>query len=64
MELDPRWDWLEVYTWGDPQPRYIKGACNHLELEPVYNVAEQLVAQLCKTCGAELPAGVMLGEFD
>jgi hypothetical protein len=32
MELDPHWDWAEVYTFGDPEPRYVRGYCDHVEL--------------------------------
>jgi hypothetical protein len=55
LELDPRWDWVEVTAWGDPEPVYVKGRCNHLEVEPVESVSGELVARLCLTCDAQLP---------
>jgi hypothetical protein len=55
-ELDPRWDWAEVYVWGESQPRYIKGFCNHLEVVLVKDVDGLVVAHLCRTCDGQLPA--------
>lgn len=52
---DPRREWYELRRWGDPQPILIKGRCNHLEVEPVES-GDILVARLCLTCGAQLPA--------
>jgi hypothetical protein len=55
-ELDPRWDWIEVSTWGDPGPLYVKGACRHVDVVPVESVVDgQVLAQLCLTCDAQLP---------
>lgn len=55
-DLDPRWDWIEVTTYGDSGPRWVKGYCRHLELEPVDSVDGERVAVLCRTCDAQLPA--------
>jgi len=54
-ELDPRWEWCEVRRLCDEQPTYIKGRCNHLEVEPVVSAGET-VAHLCLTCDEQLPA--------
>ena len=53
-DLDPRWEWVELRRFGDPQPTYVKGACNHLEVVPVESGGE-VVAHLCLTCDAQLP---------
>jgi hypothetical protein len=56
-ELDPRWDWIDISTYGEgPGTTFIKGACNHLEVEPVTDVDGDLVAHLCRTCDTQLPA--------
>jgi hypothetical protein len=58
VELDPRWNWVDVSTLADlarGTPRYVKGYCNHLELEPVRSVAGEEVARLCRTCDGQLP---------
>lgn len=56
LELDPRWEWVEVTAWGDAGPRYAKGACRHLDVVPVESIVDgQIVAQLCLTCDAQLP---------
>lgn len=54
-ELDPHWDWHDVTALGDREPQYIKGRCNHLETLPVES-AGKVVARLCLTCDAQLPA--------
>jgi len=56
MELDPRWDWVEVQLMGGPGPTYIKGACKHLEVIPVESVTGEIVAQLCRTCDRQFEA--------
>ena len=55
LELDPRWDWIEVPELGSAEPRYIKGRCHHLEVVPVKSVTGDEVARLCRTCDAQLP---------
>jgi hypothetical protein len=57
-ELDPRWEWIEVGDFGKAGPSYIRGRCNHLEVVPVTLVLTgEQVAQLCLTCGGQLPPG-------
>jgi hypothetical protein len=56
-EFDPRWEWLDVTTYGDRERRYIKGRCNHLEAVPVISVTGEHVAHLCLVCDAQLPPG-------
>jgi hypothetical protein len=55
VELDPRWDWIEVTAIGDREPRYIKGQCKHLVVVRVESGGE-VVARLCLTCDCQLPA--------
>lgn len=56
IDLDPRWEWVDVSTYGEgPGTTFAKGYCNHLELEPVLNIEGVEVAQLCRTCGQQLP---------
>lgn len=55
IELDDRWEWVEVTALGDAEPRYVKGRCKHLELEPVHIAVGgvdtgERVATLCRTC--------------
>lgn len=57
-EQDPRWEWVEVTRLGDPQRRYVKGYCNHLEVVPVESGGD-LVAILCLTCDTQLPADLL-----
>jgi hypothetical protein len=61
VELDPRWEWVEIWEMGKPGPIYIKGMCNHLpeEVEPVRTVTGELVAHLCRTCDEQLPAEIV-----
>jgi hypothetical protein len=54
-DLDPRWEWTEIRRLGDPDPQYVKGACNHLEVVKV-DTGGETVAHLCETCDAQLPA--------
>ncbi len=61
--LDPRWDWVEVHNIGRVEPHYVPGRCNHLELEPVTSVSGEVVAQLCRTCDAQLPPPSMVGRW-
>jgi hypothetical protein len=39
-----------------PGTNYVKGRCNHLEVEPVEDVNGDLVAHLCRTCDTQFPA--------
>jgi hypothetical protein len=58
VELDPRWNWVEISTLVDlarGTPRYVKGCCNHLEVVPVETVDGVVVAQLCTTCDGQFP---------
>jgi hypothetical protein len=58
-DLDPRWEWVEDRRLCDVGPSYVKGACNHLEVVPVETAAGgvvEVVAHLCLTCDAQLPA--------
>lgn len=55
VDLDPCWEWIDVQACDDPGPRYIRGQCKHLELEPVTSVTGQQAAPLCRTCDAQLP---------
>lgn len=54
-DLDPRWEWVEHQRFGDPEPRYIKVRCRHLDAVPVDSGGET-VSYLCLTCDAQLPA--------
>jgi hypothetical protein len=56
IDLDPRWEWIEIATRGERDPVYIKGPCRHLEIVPVESVSGEVVARLCRTCDAQLPA--------
>lgn len=56
-ELDPNWEWVEIQYFGERDPVYVRGRCNHLETEPVTTVTGEPVAQLCITCDAQLPPG-------
>lgn len=55
VPLDPRFDWIEERTLGDPAPRYIRGACRHLEAVPVETIDGEHVATLCLTCDQQFP---------
>jgi hypothetical protein len=55
IEFDPRWDWIEITAIGDRTPQYIKGMCRHTEVIPVESRSGEVVAQLCRTCDAQLP---------
>lgn len=57
IELDPHRDWVEITSWGDPEPRYILGRCNHIDLVPVEDVSGELVAWLCLTCDQQWIVG-------
>ncbi|MFD7615746.1 hypothetical protein [Streptomyces sp. NPDC059802] len=55
-ELDPRWEWIDVGTYGNPD-QWIKGECNHLTPDPVHaQPTDELVAHLCPDCNTQLPA--------
>lgn len=49
IELDPRWEWVNVPTLDDPD-RWVRGACRHAEVVPVSSVEGEVVARLCLTC--------------
>ncbi len=56
--LDPRWDWVEVSTFSQPD-QWIKGQCKHLTPAPVEvtdPVTDEviLVARLCPDCDTQL----------
>lgn len=56
-QLDPRWEWAEVRRMCDPEPEYVKICCRHLEVVPVESSVDgAVVAHLCLTCDAQLPA--------
>lgn len=55
-DLDPRWEWVETQRLCDAGPTYVQGRCNHLlEVVPVES-GGVVVAHLCLTCDAQLPA--------
>jgi len=55
--LDPRWEWVEIRSLGDPAPAYVKGRCAHLDVVPVDSVVDgETIAHLCLTCDEQLPA--------
>ena len=54
-DLDPRWDWYDVRTYGDPGPVWIKVRCLHAETEAIITVAGEHVAELCLVCDTQLP---------
>jgi hypothetical protein len=54
-EFDPNWEWFEVTAVGDPAPVWVKGRCMHLRTVPVDTLDGTIVAQLCRTCDAQLP---------
>lgn len=57
MERDPRWEWVDISTVAEgPGIIFIKGRCNHLEIEPITSVDGELVAHLCRTCDVQFPA--------
>lgn len=56
MDGDPRWDWIEVTSFGSAEPEYLKGMCRHREVIPVDGIDGEAVAHLCLTCGTQLPA--------
>lgn len=58
IELDSRWDWIEVTPFGDSVPQYIRGACRHLEIVDVVSTLGEVIARLCQTCDAQLPGDV------
>lgn len=62
VDLDPRWGWIEIVGANSADIDYIRGLCNHLELEPVDSVTGERVAVLCKTCDRQLPAETVIGE--
>jgi hypothetical protein len=51
LELDPRWDWVDVSTVEEGYgTTFVKGACRHTEVVPVESVDGEVVAKLCLTC--------------
>lgn len=55
VELDPRWEWIEIRQFNEPAPSYVRGPCRHLEVVPVES-GDETVAHLCETCDTQLPA--------
>jgi hypothetical protein len=57
-DLDPRWEWVEERQLCNPDPTYVRGACNHLEVVPVASALDEdvVLAHLCLTCDQQLPA--------
>jgi hypothetical protein len=56
MPDDPRFEWIEVSTFGGPD-LWLRGPCNHLNPIPVHaQPTGELVALLCPDCDAQLPA--------
>lgn len=49
-DLDPRFEWIEMVTFGQAEPEYVRGACRHLETVPVETIDGEHVANLCLTC--------------
>lgn len=55
-QLDPRWEWINITTFGGA-PEYLRGACRHLTPVEVRSVVDgRLLAHLCPDCDAQLPA--------
>jgi hypothetical protein len=55
IELDERWEWEEITTFSDPEPRFIRSRCRHLERVPVRSIVlDAPVAELCLTCDQQL----------
>ena len=53
-ELDPRWNWVDVSTPSEGKgTTFIRGECNHLDIEQVHAVDGVLVAALCRTCDTQ-----------
>lgn len=52
--LDPRWEWVEIWRFGEVNPVHVRGRCNHLDLVPV-EAGGEVVAHLCLTCDQQLP---------
>lgn len=50
---DPRFEWVQIQTFSDPKPRWIKGPCNHLTPAPVDLRTGELVAWWCPDCGEQ-----------
>jgi hypothetical protein len=51
LELDPRWNWIDVSTIEEGRgTSFVRGECNHLQVEEVHSVDGVLVAALCLTC--------------
>jgi hypothetical protein len=56
LDLDPRWEWIEIRLLGEAATGYIRGRCRHLETVSVESlVTGDALAQLCLTCDAQLP---------
>jgi hypothetical protein len=56
-ELDPRWRWEDVSTFGQgPGTEFMKVGCNHLTPALVHSTTGELVAHLCPDCDTQLPA--------
>lgn len=53
IELDPRYEWVEVTRIGEAGPSFVRGACKHLDTVPV-EAGGEVVAHLCLTCDMQL----------
>lgn len=63
LELDPRWEWADVSSLGEgPRTTFVRAYCKHLEVEPVLDLDDELVAQVCKTCDKHWYTGKTLDE--
>jgi hypothetical protein len=63
LELDPRWEWIDVSSYGEmPGTTFVKGRCNYLKVETVHNLDGEVVALLCTTCDTRWYAGRTLDE--
>jgi hypothetical protein len=56
VDLDPRWEWIEITTYGYGT-EYLRGACRHLTpVEVRSTLTGELLAHLCPDCDTQLPA--------
>lgn len=53
---DPRFEWILIRDFSDPDGYWIKGACHHLTPAPVNLNTMQLVAWWCPDCGRQFDA--------
>jgi hypothetical protein len=59
VERDPRWEWIHVPTYSDPD-LWVRGRCRHLEVVAVESVTGAVVAQLCRTCDTQFDPPVVV----